>query len=325
MNRDGSRAHVVVTDLALLAIMILTSRLALVVHEVGGHAVPAKLLGSRRLEIRLSPLGGGFVSPDFPIRPSPLGLGVFDLGGIALNLLTGAAAWLGARRLKRRGLSYVALLFLGVGSIAGALVYLCSGLYYGSGDPVGLSPATEDIGHLQRAWILFLPAAAAVAWFGVRHYLDFVTAHVRTDTAARRIGAFLVTAGLVALGYGGLWLLLRDPRIEGSTRKWRLEQEIAKETERRQLAENAVPPLSAPAPSAPPVLGPIPIVRPEEVAHRLPSPAGPILLYAVFGIAGLGSLWRAAPAPSSGTIPPRVALGLAGLAAAVVAAFALWG
>jgi len=109
-------------DLALLALMILASRLALVLHEVGGHAVPAKILGATALEVRLSPLGGGYVSPTFPKPVGTAGTVVFDLGGIAINLLTGAAAWFCARRLASRGLGYVALLFLGVGSVAGALV-----------------------------------------------------------------------------------------------------------------------------------------------------------------------------------------------------------
>jgi len=325
METGMTLSKLLILDLALLAIMVLATRLALVIHEVGGHAVPAKILGSRNLEIRLSPLGGGYVSPDFPARPSLLGLAIFDLGGIVLNLLTGAAAWTGARRLKSRGLSYASLLFLGVGSVAGALIYLCCGIYYGSGDPVGLAPATEDIRHLQWTWVLFLPVAAGVGWFGARHYLDFVAGRLRTDTAGRRIGAFLLSAGLVGLAYGGLWLLLRNPQIEGSTRKWRLEQEIARETERRIEVQKTVRPAAAPAPPTPTAAPSIPVVRPEEVAHRVPSPIGPILLYSVFGIAGLISTWRAAPVPTGGTIPPGLACGLAGLAAAVVAAFALFG
>jgi hypothetical protein len=311
-------------NLALLAIMILASRLALVLHEVGGHAAPAKMLGARRVEVRLSPLGGGYVSPEFPARPSNAGMALFDLGGIALNLLTGAAAWFAARRLKTRGLSYAALLFLGVGSVAGALTYLSNGLYYGAGDPVGFAPATGNIAPLQGMWVVFLLPAAAVAWFAVRHYLEFAAGHVRTDTAGRRIAGFLLTSGLVALGYGGLWLLLRNPEIEGSTRQWRLEQEIAKETERRRTPPAPPPPAAAPAPS--PLPPPPPVVRPEEVVHRVPSPVGPIVLYAVFAAAALAALLRQTP-PSSVKDPvrPAAAFGLAAAAVLVVTAFALLG
>src|SRR5262245_61505535 len=94
--------------LALPAIMILASGLELVIHEVGGHALPAKILGARKVEVRRSPLGGGYVSPTFPASrpPSPTGSALFSLGGIALNLLTGLGAWIGARRMKSRRLVY---------------------------------------------------------------------------------------------------------------------------------------------------------------------------------------------------------------------------
>src|SRR6185295_4768767 len=84
-------ARLLVLDLALLALMILASRLALVLHEGGGHAVPAKLLGARQVSMRLSALGGGFVSVDYPAgrAPSATGTVIFDLGGIAVNLVTG--------------------------------------------------------------------------------------------------------------------------------------------------------------------------------------------------------------------------------------------
>lgn len=306
-------------DLALLATMVLASRLALVIHELGGHAVPALLLGATKVEVRLSALGGGFVTPEFPARPGNAGMAVFALGGIALNLLTGGAAWIAARRRKSRGLAYAALLFLGVGSVAGAVVYLANGLYFGSGDPVGFAPATEDIRHVQWAWILFLPAAAAVAWFGVRHFLDFLSGHVALDTSRRRLGWTTATAALVGFCYGGLWLAVRNPRVEGSTSKWRLEREIARETERRLLRQSVQPDPPSPVPR--PVPAPAVVVRPEEVAHRVPAPVGPIVLYATFLAAGIASLVRSRPQPGDGRIPPGLAIGLAALAAATAAVF----
>jgi len=310
-------------DLALLALMILASRVALVVHEVGGHAVPAKVLGAKKVEVRLSPLGGGFVSPTFPKPVSRAGTAIFDLGGIALNLITGAAAWFAARRLAWRGLGYVALLFLGVGSVAGAIVYLSSGFYYGSGDPVGFAPTTEDISPLQWAWLLFLPAAAAVGWFSPRHFLDFLAGHLPTDTARRRLLAVGATVGLVGLAYFALWLALRNPQIEGSTRTWRIEREIARETTARaqeQAAKPPPPPTAAPAPPPAPI-----VVRPEEVADRVPPPIGPIVLYATFVTAGIGSIVRARPSAGAGCVRPGMAFGLAALAAAVVGLFRHFG
>jgi hypothetical protein len=318
-------ARILILDVALLALMILASRLALVIHEGGGHAVPATLLGARQVTMRLSPLGGGFVSADYPPgrAPSTTGIALFDLGGIALNLLTGAAAWITARRLQSRGLTHVALLFLGVGSVAGAILYLTCGLYYGSGDPVGFNPATEDISHLQWMWVLFLPAAAATLWFGTRHYLEFLSGHATLDSHRRRIGWTLATVGVVGLCYGGLWLALRNPQIEGSTAKWRLDREIEKETERRIAAQPAPPPPATLRPAAPPP--PPVVVRPEEVAHRVPPPVGPIVLYATFAGAALAAAWRTRPSPGTASCSPGVAIGLAALAAIAVVMFRLLG
>ena len=310
-------------DLALLALMILASRLALVLHEVGGHAVPAKVLGAREIEIRLSPLGGGYVSPTFPRPVGTAGKLVFDLGGITINLITGAAAWFFARRLASRGIGTAALLFLGVGSVAGAIVYLACGFYYGSGDPVGFAPDTEDISHLQWMWILFLPFAAAVGWFGPRHYLDFLAGHAGTETARRRLLATGATVGLAGLAYFGLWLALRNPQIEGSTRAWRIQQEITKETIARakaQAAQPAPPPAEAPAPPPAPI-----VVRAEDVADRVPPPIGPIVLYATFIVAAIASVCRARPSPGSASLRPSVALGLGVLAAVAVGLFRLFG
>lgn len=307
--------RLVLLDLALLAIMVLASRLALVIHEVGGHAIPAKLMGATRVDIRLSTLGGGFVTPHFTARPGNFGTFVFCLGGIALNLLTGAAAWIAARRLRTRGLAAAALLFLGVGSVGGAIVYLACGFYYGSGDPVGFAPETEDISHAQWLWILFLPAAAAVAWFSIRHFLEFLAGHVALDTARRRLGWTIATAGVVGLSYGALWLAVKNPRIEGSTSTWRLEREIAKETERRAVAR------AVPAPEPTPAPAPVIVVQPEEVADRVPPPLGPIILYATFLAAGAAAIVRTRPQADAARIRPAVALGLAFLATATAALF----
>jgi hypothetical protein len=311
--------RLLLVDAALLASMILSSRAAVAVHEFGGHALPARAAGASRLTVRVSPLGGGYVRPEFPPgrRPSPAAAAVFKLGGIALNLATGALAWLAARRLRSRGLAYLGLFTFGFGSVAGGLVYLTNGFYYGSGDPLGFVPRTQDLGPFQPVWALFVAPAAGASWLAARHFLDFLSGQVPLGSTRARLGWTLATAGLAAAAYGGLWALFHDPSVEGTTSEWRLQREIARETARR--AAVAAPPAGeagpAPAPPAPVV------VRPEEVKHRVPPPVGPFVLLGVSAAAVVGSLVRARPAGPSAPLPAVPVAGLAAAAALAVAGF----
>jgi hypothetical protein len=293
---------------ALLALIILASRLALLAHEGGGHALPALACGASDVQVRMSALGGGYVKYRLP-SPGPAQVALIKLGGIAVNLLTGLAAWVLARRMSSRGLAHLGLLIFGAGSVGGALVYLSNGLYYGSGDPTGFAPRTLDIAALQPLWLLGPPAAAAVAWLAARHWSDVLSTRVSPRGRAGRIGWTLATLGVAGAAYGGLWLLLRDSQVEGSTREWRVRKEIAKEVERR---------------TAPPAAAPV-VVRAEEVAHRVPSPVGPIALYAAALLAGGLALARPWTSGLSGRCPGWAAAALATAAAAMVALLRLFG
>jgi hypothetical protein len=282
-------------DLALLALLVLASRLALLAHEAGGHALPALAFGAEKVEIRMTPLGGGHVK--YRLTPTPAQVAVIKLGGMALNLAAGLAAWILARRMSTRGLAHLGLLMFGAGSVGGAIVYLGNGLYYGSGDPTGFAPRTLDISALQPLWLLAPPAAAAVAWLAARHWSDVLSTLVAPKGPAGRLGWTLATLGLAGAAYGGLWLLLRDAQVEGSTRQWRVEREIAKEVRSR-------------AATAPPA-APAAVVKAEDVAHRVPRPIGPIVLYSTALLAGgisVGRRW------TSGLPASWPAWGVGGLA-----------
>jgi hypothetical protein len=309
-------------ELALLSLMILGSRAALVLHELGGHALPAWAMGARHFEVRMSALGGGYVRYRFPEGKGPgaSGLILISMGGILVNLLTGMAAWIVTRRQKGRGLLHLALLFFGVGSVGGAVVYLCNGFYYGSGDPAGLAPYSEDISRVQWMWTLFVPAGAAVAWIAARQYADFLSGFMSQETVGRRVGGLLGTAGLAALAYGGLWLALHNPRVEGSTAQWRLDQEIQKEVARRTPA----PPESGSLPDTDvsPPAGPTPTVKAEEVIDRVPPPIGPFVLFGAVAGSGILGLWGIRPrARDLESLPVLRVIGLVLLATGGVLAF----
>lgn len=307
-------------DLGLLALIVLASRAALVIHEVGGHALPAWAFGAEEVSTRMSPLGGGFVRYEFPpgVALTETEIFITKLGGIALNLVTGIGFWILARRIRKHGWISVGSLIIGAGSVGGALVYLSNGFYYGSGDPVGFAPRSGDISSVQWLWVLMVPVAAGVAWLGARHYLDFLSGQVSMETAGRRIRWVLMTLGAAGLAYGGLWWMLKDSTLEGSTRQWRLEREIARETERRAA-------LPKPTPSVPKPVERPKIVRAEEVAHRIPPPVGPWVLTGVSLAAMLAAFRKGGLLVEQKELRPAPAFCLAGLAAAIVAAFAGWG
>ena len=307
----------------LLSLGILSSRAALLIHEVGGHALPAWAFGAQKLTIRMSTLGGGSVEWDREFH-GWRGMAT-ALGGIVLNLGTGALAWAASRRLRGRGTLSAALFVFGAGSVAGALIYLADGFYYGAGDPVGLAPDSGDIHHVQWLWVLFLPAALLVGWAACRQTLEILPSPVPLERPGQRLRWLLGTVGVAGLAYGGLWWSLHQPEMEGSTRQWRIEREIALETERRAAAPSPLPPpagATRPAEVPPPRGAPAP-VRVEEVLPRVPPPTGPIVLVASFLLGALLGL-RCVP---SGTAPPEaapaVSIGLGFVAAGVVVAFRL--
>lgn len=289
-------------DLALLAIMILASRAALVLHEVAGHAQVARAVGADRVSIRMSAFGGGYVQWKYPPskRVSPFRKASVQLSGIAINLATGAAAWFAARRLRRKGFLYLGLFAFGFGSVAGGLMYLSNGFYYGSGDPAGFAPVTQDIRAWQWLWIPIVPCAGAAAWLGARHSLDFLAGQAPLARPRSRIGWMLATVGLAGAAYGGLWLGFRDPGIEGSTRQWRWEQEIVREEKKRAAERVVVRPLPPGTPGTQDLPPPRPAaVRPEEVKDRVPAPVGPVVLYSTVALAMFVSL-ALAPPPEGG-------------------------
>jgi hypothetical protein len=319
--------RLVLLDGALLGLAILASRAALLLHEVVGHGLTSLALGAQGFTLKLSLLGGGYVLPT-NLRASGAGYAFFALGGIAVNLLTGAAAWIIARRLRRRGLLYAFLLMLGAGSIGQALFYLATGFYYGEGDPEGFTGRPRgDLSHLQWMWLLFpLPFAAAAAW-SAKGWLDFLAGYAPVDTPRRRAGWVVATVGVVTVAYFGLWFATWDARVDVTMRSQRrqtefvkLKEEKAREASRRPPPPP--PPATTPAPPAPPPAPPPPpVVTPEEVEARVPAPIAGITMLAVGLLAAGVVVLRRTPPPSEpATLSPLAAAIPMALAAAALGA-----
>ncbi|HEY3227150.1 MAG TPA: hypothetical protein VGK61_09180 [Planctomycetota bacterium] len=303
-------------DGALLALAILASRAALLLHEVVGHGLIAAALGARSVTLKLSLFGGGGVTPS-GFDPSPAGYVLFSLGGIAVNLLTGAAAWIVARRLKRRGLPYVFLLMLGAGSVGQALFYLANGFFYGEGDPTGFVGRGGDLAPYQWMWALFVLPFAATAGLAARGYLDFLAGHAPVETPRRRLGWTAATVGVATLAYLGLWAATWNSRVDVSLRRLRVNTEIARESARR--------PPPPPGPVVPTPAPPAPAVTEEEVAPRVPPPVAAVTMLAAGLIAAGLVLWRAKPVAEPAELRPWPVAVAGSLAAAAIATIALLG
>ena len=314
--------RLVLLDGALLGLAILASRAALLLHEVVGHGLTALALGADRISLKLSYLGGGYVTSQ-GLRTTALGHSVHLLGGIGVNLLTGLIAWFVARRMKRRGLGYVFLLMLAAGSVGQALFYLANGFFYDQGDPKGFVSPGGSLESLSWMWVLFvIPFAAASGW-AARGWLDFLATHVPVDTPRRRFAWTMATVTVVTAAYFALWGLTWDSRVDVTMRQHRVQTEIAREIQRRPPP----PPLPPPAPPAQPVPPPPPAPPPvteADVASRIPPPVAAITMFAA-GLIGAGVvLWRANPPPGEpGTLSSLGAVVPMVLAAAAMGCLAL--
>jgi len=306
-------------DGALLGLAILASRLALVLHEGVGHGLTAIVLGAQRVSLRLSLFGGGYLTPS-GLKTGDGGYALFSLGGIAVNLLTGVAAWIVARRLKRRGLPYAFLLMFGAGSVGQALFYLANGFFFGEGDPQGFVGRGGDLARLQWMWILFVAPFGGAAGLAARGWLDFLAAHYSVDTPRHRFAWTAATVVVVTGAYFALWCATWDSRVDVTLRQQRVQTEIAREQQRRPPPPPPMP-VTPEAPAPPP-----PVVTEADVAPRIPPPVAPLAMLAA-GLLGAGIvLWRAKPPPAEpATLTPWGAAVPIALAAAAIGAIVLMG
>ena len=168
----------------------------LLVHEFGGHAAPATLFGGRITGWYLFLFAGGRVS----YRITYLDRGqrfVVTLGGIAIELAVGAAAFLLARRMRARATVAFSLLCVGTVLVGHAAIYLARGVHYGFGDGAFLA---QQLGGAREVVVFAASAlAVGVALAGGRRLATLPAALF--GGGARRIAA----ATLLAFACAGLF------------------------------------------------------------------------------------------------------------------------
>jgi hypothetical protein len=189
--------------LTLLGLAI--SRLALLGHELVGHAAIAVLLGGEVQEVRLFWFGGGYVAFSRAAPWSAAEEALVYLGGVLVELVTAALVLLVARRRDSGDALRVGLVAAGGLLVVHALYYLATGAHHGHGDGRLLHlrwPAWRD----RLVWLLAaatLPAGFLAARSLAAELRTWVTEQ-RAGQAARFLGSALLCAAAVhgALTFG---------------------------------------------------------------------------------------------------------------------------
>ncbi len=186
---------------ALVAsLALLTSRVAMLAHEFGGHALPATMFGGRVTGWYLFVFAGGRVS----YQLGELGTGrrlVVSLGGIAVELIGGGLALLVARRSPARGVGAFCALVVGTVLVGHAAIYLARGVHYGYGDGTLLGRA---LGGAREGMVALASALAiGVAYAGGRR-LARLPAALFGGTTRRAASATLLVFACAGLVHGAL-------------------------------------------------------------------------------------------------------------------------
>ena len=190
-----TRLTVLVASVALL-----TSRVMLLAHEFVGHAAPATLFGGRVTGWYLFLFAGGRVS----YRLGHVGTAqrlVVTLGGIALELVIGAVAFLVARRLRDRATASFCQLCVGTVLVGHGAMYLARGVHYGFGDGAFLA---YRLGGARVVVVVVASArAVGVAATGGRLLARFAASFF-AGTPRRAAAAVLLVFACAALVHGAL-------------------------------------------------------------------------------------------------------------------------
>ena len=277
-------------DLMLLALLVLATRLATVVHEFLGHALLVLLSGGRVNAVRISLLGGGHVYHDLP-DGSGLAIRVMVAwAGIALNVLTGAAVFAWLRRSPGDRPSHGFWVLFAGASLLGGAAYAALGLYYGQGDPVAWMQHPAPVPFW---WCLpFLIVSPFLGFAGVRAFLRWVEGWFPALTRIRRGGVLVLTLGVVSVAYAGLYQAAGARSRALDAPKAALEQarEEVLQGRREMLArrvQRAHPELDEAQVRR--LVEATPIrVRPEEVPQRPPLKPMLAVLFGAGGFLALG-------------------------------------
>jgi hypothetical protein len=215
-------------DLLLLALLILATRLATLLHELIGHALVAWISGGDIHSIHISLFGGGSVSASLGQGPVCLSA-IFGSGGLLVNAATGALPVLIIR--KPDNINIIWGLFwslFSVVSLAGTSAYLVTGLYYKIGDPVSLIVWSRHPVFVDGLWIPFLLISPWSIFVGVKLYASFQERVFKSETFFMRLFISAGTLGVAVLVYAVMFFCTQQSLVSADASKLAFSREKAR-------------------------------------------------------------------------------------------------
>ncbi len=306
MNRPWSADVARLTALLTFA-GLATTRLGLVLHEVAGHGGVVLALGGDITDVRLYAFAGGWLTHDFAFQRPWEGVAV-ALGGIAVQLVLGLAAWLALAR--RSSLAALVVRGCGLALVIHGAWYLATGTWHGYGDGRRLHAVLGD-----DRWLVAVPAAAimvAFTFLGARAVLGPLAASIVGTHTRRVVGTILAIAvgGGLQVGLAVAELRVRAEDRYSAGMQTARDRQAARDLERWELEQARTGNPASPQARA---------AHERELAKRPhEAPFAHVLAMLTLVAMALGA-WRARSA-SGDRIPDRVLARAAIAAAAAIAA-----
>lgn len=178
----------------LFSFLIISSRLATLLHEGMGHWLVATLFDGDCRGIYVSTWGGGYADCDLGETSGIIPHLLYGFGGIIVNLLCGVALIAIYERIKDKTGLALFVVFFGLISILGAYSYLVAGIYYDVGDPSGW--LTTGSAFSTFTILILLCIAPIISYYVFQKYLMIQQSIFPAHKTSKRLIILFGTLGL---------------------------------------------------------------------------------------------------------------------------------
>jgi hypothetical protein len=178
----------------LFSFLIISSRLATLLHEGIGHWLVGILFDGDCRGIYVSTWGGGYADCDLEKTSGIIPHLLYGFGGIIVNLLCGVALIAIYERIKDKTSLALFVVFFGLISILGAYSYLVIGIYYDLGDPSGWLTTGSVLNTFTI--LILLCIAPIISYYVFQKYLIIQQRIFPAHKTSKRLIIFFGTLGL---------------------------------------------------------------------------------------------------------------------------------